>query len=272
MSFRCLVFACVFLPCVFPQAAGADDPTSPVKWSQLPDMGTWGYDWSSETTVPSMAADDFLCSSPLAVVDLHWWGSYYKPGVLWPWPNSDNLPDPTLATGQPPGILQGFLVEFYSDVPAGVDPGMPDSHPGIVLYEQFVPITQVAESFYGQVVHIGNIKENVWQYNCDLPVPFYQDPDLEPVDVDGDGQPDGTIYWLKIQAVHSDMQIQWGWHEAVTLWRDNAVQAWQYVGQHPDQWETLVDSDLAFELTFVPEPSLLLAGLLGLLLLVKFRR
>jgi hypothetical protein len=269
MSLRYLLLACVSLSCVFPLAAVADSPTGPVKWSQLPDMTPYGYDWSSETTVPSMAADDFLCSNPFPVVDLHWWGSYYSPGVLWPWANSDNFPDPTLPTSQPPGILQGFMVEFYTDVPATVDPGMPWSHPGSLLYDEFIPISQVTEVLYGQVIHIGNIPENVWQYNCDLPVPFLQDPLRDPVDIDGDGQLDGTIYWLKIQAVHSDPAIQWGWHEGETLQMDNAVQAWP--GQaYP--WGYLYNADLAFELTFVPEPSLILAGLLGLLSLLKFRR
>ncbi len=272
MNRRIVLCSFVCLACIFSQVAAADDTTSPVKWSQFPDMGTWGYDWSSETTVPSMAADDFLCSNPFPVIDLHWWGSYYQPGPLWPWSNSDNFPDPTLPAGPSPGILAGFNIEFYTDVPAGLDPLMPYSHPGTLLYDEFIPMAQVTESLYGTVTHIGGIQENVWQYNADLPVQFDQDPSFDPVDVDGDGEPDGTIYWLKIQAVHTDPLIQWGWHEAATLWRDNAVQAWQYAGPYPDRWEIIADTDLAFELTFIPEPSLFVVLCLGVLAIIRRRR
>jgi hypothetical protein len=248
--------------------AASSEPVDLVKWSQLPDMSPYGYDWSSETSVPSMTADDFLCSSPLAVVDVHWWGSYYEPGALWPYKSSDNHLDPTLATGLPPGILLGFNIEFYSDVPAGVDPLIPWSHPGSVLYEEFVPMADVIEAYYGTVTHIGEIDENVWQYNCGLPIPFDQDPWADPVDVDGDGILDGTIYWLKIQAVHNDPDIQWGWHEADSLWHDNAVQNWPPDSSAP-YWDLRENKDMAFELSVIPEPSLLLLLGAGCLVLIQ---
>jgi hypothetical protein len=257
-------------------SAGADGGTDLIKWSQLPEMGPYGYDFSSETNVPSMTADDFLCSDIYAVVDLHWWGSYYDSGPLWPYPNSDNLPDPTLG-GPPPGIVTGFYIEFYSDIPAGVDPLMPWSHPGQLLYEEFVPMTAVTEVYYGTVTHVGGIQENVWQYNVVLPKPFYQDPDAAPQDIDGDGVVDGTVYWLKIQAVNPNADnIQWGWHEAETLWHDNAVQWWPPNPFSPE-WDLLPNKDMAFELTFdrdifIPEPSLLLLAGIGVLALVKRRR
>jgi hypothetical protein len=250
--------------------ARADEVLNPVKWSQLPEMGPYGYNFSSETSVPSMAADDFLCWNEFPVVDVHWWGSYYAP-ALWPYPNSDNHVDPTIPTGTPPGILAGFRIEFYTDVPAGVDPLMPWSHPGLLLYDEFIPIDLVSEAYYGTVTHLGGILENVWQYNVDLPVPFFQDPGLEPQDVDGDGVLDGTVYWLKIQAVHSDQQIQWGWHQAETLWHDNAVQQWPPNPTLPE-WNALADTDLAFELTIIPEPSLLLVVGFGALLVLRRRK
>jgi hypothetical protein len=189
----------------------AAEPIWPVKWSQLPRMDAYGYDWSSETSVGSMVADDYLCVDPLPVTDLHWWGSYYDPGLLYPYTSSDNHPDPTIPADQPPGILQGFNIEFYADIPAAQDPLMPWSHPGALLYEEFVSITQVAEVLYGKVTRIGGLLENVWQYNVMLPVPFPQGDYPDPQDIDGDGVPDGTVFWLKIQAVHDDQQIQWGW-------------------------------------------------------------
>ncbi len=265
----CCVVLCLLL--VAPPAGA--DLVGPVKWSQLPEMGQYGYNWSSETTVGSMVADDYLCVDPFAVIDLHWWGSYYMPGVLYPYPNSDNMPDPTIDDDLPPGILQGFNIEFYKDVPAGEDPLMPWSHPGALLYEEFIDITEVAEAYYGTVVHIGGIEENVWQYNADLPVPFRQGDYPDPQDIDGDGIDDGTVFWLKIQAVHDDPVIQWGWHEADLdeLWHDNAVQHWPPSSSSP-YWKLVEDKDMAFELSIVPEPSLLLAGLFGLLALLKRRR
>jgi hypothetical protein len=227
------------------------DPIGPVKWTQMPDMGPYGYDFSSETTVPSMAADDFLCEDGVPVIDVHWWGSYSAPGPLWPYYVSDNFPDPTIPGNTSPGILQGFNIEFYTDVPAGVDPAAPWSHPGTLLYDESVAISSVAEVLYGTVVHVGGQMENVWQYNVDLLHPFFQDA--------------GTIYWLKIQAVHSDESIQWGWHEAESLWHDNAVQ----MGYgRPGMWEILTNKDMAFELS-VPEPAtlaLLGAGMIGILI------
>jgi len=270
-TFYALVSISLLVAGVCLQTAIADEPVDLVKWSQLPDMGAYGYNWSSETVVPSMVADDFLCSNPLPVIDLHWWGSYYAPGPLWPYSNSDNIQDPTVPANQPPGILQGFNVEFYTDVPVGADPTMPWSHPGQLLYEELIPITAVVEAYYGTVTHIGGIQENVWQYNADLPVPFFQDPTSDPVDVDGDGVADGTIYWLKIQAITSCETIQWGWHEAATLWHDNAVQNWP-PNQLAPFWNIIVDTDMAFELTVIPEPSFLLLTCLGLSLLLKRRR
>jgi hypothetical protein len=241
------------------------------KWSSLPDMSAYGYDFSSEVVVPSTVADDFLCTSPLPVVELRWWGSYYDPGMLHPYDNSDNLPDPTLGSGQTPGILQGFMIEFYTDVPTSVDPSMPWSHPGDLLYQEFIPIASVAETLYGTVTHIGAVQENVWEYQCQLPILFPQDPDRAPQDIDGDGILDGTVYWLAIQAVHEDEQIQWGWHEADSLWHDNAVQHWG-PDTPPPYWDLLPNKDMAFEVTCIPEPAVAILASIGLLAVFRRRR
>ena len=271
MRAQCVMLCCVVLCLLFFAPSAGADQVGPVKWSQLPRMDEYGYNFSSETSVGSMVADDYLCVDPLAVIDLHWWGSYYMPVVLYPYKNSDNHPDPTIDDDQPPGILQGFNIEFYKDIPAGVDPLMPWSHPGTELYHEFIPITDVTEAYYGTVVHIGEIEENVWQYNADLPIPFPQGEYPDPQDIDGDGTLDGTVFWLKIQAVHDDPDIQWGWHEADSLWHDNAVQHWGPTPE-PSEWILIEVKDMAFELSIVPEPSLLLVAALGLLAVLKRRR
>jgi hypothetical protein len=247
------IAVCALVTFAAGSAAWADPVTDPVKWSQLPRMDAYGYDYSSETTVPSLAADDFLCVDGQPVIDVHWWGSYWVPGPAWPYYTSNNFPDPTLPNDQPPGILQGFWIEFYTDIPANVDPLIPWSHPGQLLYEEFIPMAAVQEALYGKVVHPGGQEENVWQYNADLPTPFFQEAD--------------NIYWLKIQAVHSNLTIQWGWHQAEDLWHDNAVQ--MGFGR-PGVWEILVDKDLAFELS-VPEPTMVLLVGAGLVALIRRR-
>jgi hypothetical protein len=143
------------------------------------------------------------------------------------------------------------------------------------VYHEFIPMADIVEVYYGTLTHIGGIEENVWQYNADLPIPFFQDRYYDPQDIDGDGIDDGTVLWLKIQAVHQSSQIQWGWHEADSLWHDNAVQQ-GFFAPNPEMWDLLPNKDMAFELTstdtWVPEPSFLIGGLMALGLLLRLRR
>ena len=192
------------------------DPVDPdfVNCSQLPNMTSNGYDFSSETLVPSVVADDFQCTDPRPVTDIHWWGSYY---TVSPGPydiNSDHHLDPSFPgpglTPVMPNTLSGFIITFYTDVPAGVDPVMPYSHPGQPLVSCPVQMNQVQSNLHGVIDRNGNGivgddgDEAVWQYNLNLFDPFVQDP--------------GTIYWLSIVALNGDPvqnpnSIQWGWHE-----------------------------------------------------------
>jgi hypothetical protein len=217
-------------------------------------MDAYGYDFSSEAVVPSQVADDFLCVDGEPVIDLHWWGSYWDSGTVWPYHTSGGFPDPTTPTDTPPGTLLGFDVAFYADVPAGTDPLMPWSHPGIRLYQTFIDMANVTEVLFGTVAHVGGVEENVWQYNADLPTPFLQEA--------------GNIYWLRIQAVFTDPAYQWGWHEADSLWHDNAVQTGY---GREGMWEILTNKDMAFELS-VPEPATLSLVAIGALALIRRSR
>lgn len=226
------------------------------KWSQKPDETEFGYDFSSETLVPSIVADDFLCNDQRPITDIHWWGSYWTYTPLDK--NSDHHPDPSFpapnATPVMPSGVTAFTFTFWTDVPALTDPDMPNSHPGTELYSVTLPIAAIAANLHSIIdrddngILGDNGDEAIWQYNVDLPTPFDQVP--------------GTIYWLGIVAVNDDPNanpngIQWGWHESVDHWNDNAVQdgpdAWgpDYANQ---QWVNLSPKDMAFELS-VPEPA-----------------
>ena len=108
-----IVLAAVLL-CTMSWAADGDE----IKWRQVPDMA---FGVNIESIEPSpLVADDWQCTDPRPVTDVHFWGSY----IGW----QENLPQPDPPT---PGVL-GFIIRFYKDVPAGVD--RPYSHPGDLLY------------------------------------------------------------------------------------------------------------------------------------------
>jgi hypothetical protein len=232
---------------------------SVVKWQQMPLMDQWGFDYSSETQVPSAVADDWQCNDNRDVIAIRWWGSYWNAGKYYPYPNSDHLGDPA---NVPPNTVTGFIISIYDDVPAG--DGFPYwSHPGKTLYEATLSMGQVTENEFGKIDHadgkigIGtDIIETVFQYKANLPIPFQQEI--------------GTVYWLSIVAIDRDGNpIQWGWHQAEDFWRDNAVQAGYY---KPIYWNLLPDKDMAFELEVVPLPNTLLLVASGLIGILGFKR
>ena len=230
-------------------ATAADEE---VKWSQVPNMGTFGYSFASESAKPSAVADDFLCIDGAPVVAVRWWGSFYQPAApAHFYPNSDNWDDPTTPTDVPNNMLAGFNISFYADIAAGVDPMTPWGHPGNVLYQKNVSINDISETLFGTVVHTGGKEQNVWEYYATLAV----SPDL------GFEQVDGYTYWISIQAIHGDQTVQWGWQEANynSGWNSNAVQ-----NGYSDifEWNLIPNKDMAFELVTVegdiPEPASLL--------------
>ena len=140
---------------------------------------------------------------------------------------------------------QGFNIFIWADL-TGAIPSQPDG----LLYSTYVPFTEANETFYG--IQQRNDRRG-FQYFAILDKPFEQEF--------------GKIYWLGIQAVSS---YYWGWKTSIDHWRDNAVE------QVAGGWEKIIDpagptpqqTDLAFELSVIPEPgtfSLLAMG--GMLLL-----
>ena len=210
-----------------------------VKWSQPPDM-KFGVNIKSTEEEP-IVADDWKCKDPRPVTDVHFWGSY----IGW----ERDKPEPQLS---PPG-LEAFVIRIYADIPAGVDPIFPYSHPGELLYEQ------KAETFLRE--HVASIKhpdgtyEHKFYYSLDLLKPFEQQ--------------EGTIYWISIAAIMpDDSQYPWGWETSTRHWNDNACRYWFHnnyweeitpvtPGMLPD-WYPHQRVDMAFELTvpFEPPPPL----------------
>jgi len=167
-----------------------------IKWSQPPDM-EFGVNIQSTEPEP-IVGDDWRCEDPRPVTDVHFWGSYIG------WERGRPLPVPT---PDPPGV-RGFKIRIYRDVPAGVDPGMPWSHPGEPVYE--ADIENFEERFVASIPHPDELFEHKFYYHLDLPRPFEQR--------------EGTIYWISISAIMpAESQFPWGWETSRTHWNDNAV-------------------------------------------------
>jgi hypothetical protein len=233
--------------------------TEEVKWNQLPNLGPYGYSFSSESAKPSRVADDFLCVNGAPVVAVRWWGSFYQPvDVAHFYPNSDNWLDPTTPTDVPDDMLIGFNITFFTDIAAGTDPLTPWGHPGNVLYQKNILIQDISQTLYGTVTHTGGREQNVWEYYASLAV----SPEI------GFEQAEGNTYWLSVQAIHGDPEVQWGWQEADLYegWNANAVQN-GYSDIFP--WNLIPNKDAAFELVTVqgdiPEPASLFALSLAVL-------
>jgi len=100
----------------------------PYKWQQPPEPAHpqnvyYGWNQFSEWCYGPVVADDWFCSTPEPVTEIHWWGSF----IGWK--------EPTPPAQWPP--LTHFHIQFWTDVPA--DPSMPGdfSHPGTVIHEVF---------------------------------------------------------------------------------------------------------------------------------------
>jgi hypothetical protein len=208
-----------------------------VKWSQPPDM-QYGFNIRSIEPEP-VVADDWRCTDPRPVTDVHFWGSF----IGWERVN----PNPT----EPPPEVDGFWIRIYKDVPAGVDPDFRYSHPGELLYRYQAKIDEVLQEFEASIKLPDGTYEHKFYYSLDLPEPFKQEI--------------GTIYWIAISAIMADQEPRypWGWETSTRHWNDNATRFWF----HNNYWEEITPAllppwyqeqyktvDMAFELTVAYEP------------------
>lgn len=210
------------------------------KWVQLPDLNGYnvlsvrGGFYPSGLPVTKVVADDFLCTDPRPIVDIHVWGSWWQDQAG-------------------PGFMP-FTLTIWTDVPAGSDPNVPWSHPGELLWSRMLMPTSTRvwgtgdETFFDPNGILPPSPEHViWQYNFDLATEDYFEQEV------------GKIYWLSVAAM-PPAGLLWGWKTSLEQWNDDAT--WTDL---PDaRWEELViadkSRDMAFVLT-VPEPGVLLGAL-----------
>jgi len=288
-KFRVIGLATLIMCAVTAGPATADwNPGDPHKmhFPQLPDLSPDGRDVMANypyQTEPQpfgkVIADDWGCTESGPVTDIHIWGSWLN----------DVLPrDPETLQFHDPSFVE-FHLSIYKDIPAGLDPEMPWSHPGQRVWDRFFPISDpdvrvatyvegVDEQFYDP-----NIEQDigpdtkVYQYNFNID------------SAEAFEQVEGEIYWLAVQGMPSNAplpaeQAVFGWKTSKDHFHDFAVfgdnlhpgeepvpilrgEPWMYM-EHP----LVGPLDQAFVIT--PEPGTFgLAGLaLAGLLVLRFRR
>jgi hypothetical protein len=116
-----------------PPPVPCQDTNDVVKYIQPPQLFN-GYDvWNSSafppgvTDGPWVLADDFVCTNPGPITDIHIWGSWLNNAIA---TNSIT-----------------FWVAMFSNVPAN-PPTMPYSQPGVMFWEQCFPPGQYVETPY----------------------------------------------------------------------------------------------------------------------------
>ncbi len=259
--------------CLAAGSALADwDPGDPAKWSQLPDLTTNGMDINTTHGIreeePGLwfhyeptVADDFLCTSPVPITDVHIWGSF----------RNDEPRE-----GEPSWVT--IRLGIYEDIPAqGGEPSQPGDelwsmvfdgltgNPSVRMYaDNLQEGWMTAEPYESEYDPNGDTI--CWQYN------FQIDPEDAFVQL---GTPDNPIvYWLGVAGGspwdYPEHQPYFGWKTSEQQWNDNAVCA---IGRpamaplhdcmpiwHPVTGERV---DMAFVIT--PEPSTLALTVIGLL-------
>ncbi len=203
----------VALALVLALPASADwDLGEPFKWLQFPDLEPTGIDVNA--THPSLLADDFECTQPGPITDIHIWGSWL---------------DDILPQGVPEAVV--FTLSIHEDIPAEASP-TGYSMPGEILWVgTFSPGEFAAREWATGLVegwldppdsYMFPADTVCWQYNffVDPLSAFYQE-----------GTPtDPIVYWLDVQAAPLDPSALFGWKTSRDQWNDAAV--WG-VGEEP---------------------------------------
>ena len=223
-------------------------------WLQNPNMYR-GYQYSSETKIPSVVADDWVYTGD-PIIGIRWWGGYWSPVAPWHYGYySDGRP--SVATTVP----CHWQIAFYENIPADGNDSYPQPGNQIARYT-FEP-EQVTETYYG-ITQSGG--KSVFSYYVGLPHPFGGPTPGDPVTP-------GT-YWISVEANMVPIEpmiivdpiystVQWGWQESPDLQLSAAVQDFKTSGWLQIQ-NDMHDNDMAFELITVPEPTGISAVMVGL--------
>ncbi|HRZ36331.1 MAG TPA: PEP-CTERM sorting domain-containing protein [Candidatus Paceibacterota bacterium] len=246
-SMRCKSFlaAIAALALALPALADWDENDPNTKWLQMPNMdngynvfSTWGI-YLGGLPVSKVVADDWKCTDPAPVTDIHVWGSWWN----------DEAPN---------GWLPTFQLTIYSDIPASSQQE-PYSQPGSVLWSRILtPAVRPWGISEGEMFYDPNgvlplsAEKQVWQYNFLLaPQDYFR-------------QQPGTVYWLSVQTTELPEGFYWGWKTSADHWNDAATWADLPGGAWEPLWDPRYQGplDMAFVIT-TPEPATyaLIAGL-----------
>lgn len=175
------------------------------KWFQAPDLDDTGIDING--TEPLILADDYLCTAPGRLTEIHVWGSW----------KDDYLP-----LGVPFAV--DFTVSIHEDIPADTLTGE-HSRPGDVLwFRDFVAGEFTVDLWQDQLSEGWMTPPDdyyfpgdsiCWLYTFFVPPAeaFHQV-----------GMPDsGVVYWLDVQARPHDQEAVWGWKTSLDHWNDDSV-------------------------------------------------
>jgi hypothetical protein len=245
----------------------------PAKYVQLPDLTPTGIDIEG-LDICSTVADDWLCTTPQAITDVHFWAS---------WKNDIVSP------------VTSFTVNVYSDQPAV---GEAWSRPKDLLYTATVGPQPGQEGCDGCFTERlcctlpGSEEAWFWKPNCPTELPGH-DRNVYQYNLYFDYgkafQQQGTstnpiVYWLEISAIH-DGATSMGWKtrdprtghsgdDAVykdtfdnNIWKPLEYQSGDTWGNAFGQYAG-TSIDLAFVLT--PEPGGMLALATGLIGMIGF--
>jgi hypothetical protein len=203
------------------------------KYVQQPDLSETGidvdatYDTSGMSPwPPQLLADDFNCTTPGPITDIHIWGSWYH----------------DFPPYQDPRNVE-FVLSIHSNIPA--DPCNPNSYsmPGELLwsryfgpgeFEVYEEASNLTEGYYVPCIEYYEYPGDsiCWRYD------FYMPP-LEAFMQEGDPC-NPVTYWLDVQAFNysTSEPVRFGWKTSVDHWMDDAVFAVGVEGDH-SPWQEL---------------------------------
>ncbi len=228
-------------------------PFDNVKWVQYPDTTQNGIDVSftdMDTMEPLVLADDFECTEPGILTDVHFWASWLGDMV-----------------GDPMNVMVHLSIHSDDPVgPGGSDPANTYSKPDLLLWEgHYAPGQVLAEPWWqgdpewwwdpASGILEPSADSMIWLYSIDI------DPATAFVQTGTVEEP--VIYWLDISVETPEGLIGWKTRQWPNHYMDDAV--WSHA-MTPDSWQEMRyhighpfegDSiDLAFGLTFQEAPDL----------------